>query len=371
MRSWRKTKNDNTGSASVQADAELCFLQNKMKKLFLSLLVVAAMAACNDNQQNAEPADSENAPVTVGKAIAMLTDSIAMDSTRAELYQKRAQAYLANEQVGAAMIDINKALQVDPDNVDTYLLLADVYYLLGDESNISTTLNKAADIDPFDARPLVKLAELNLLQQNFKLSAAYIDKALKVESYNPKAYFVRGMYFITAEQDTANALKSFQLAFEQDGNFYDAAEQICRIYAVQEHPFTMDYLRFVQKKFPEQANARYELALYLQSHGKPDEALQHYDTLLMERPDNHILLFNLAYVHFIYLHNNEIALDYFDKALQVNPDYKDALYNKGRVLEQMGDYVKAMDVYKQVLFKDANYQLAIDAINRIQNQEVE
>ena len=335
------------------------------------LLVVVAMVACNDKPKTTEPATSEDEPITVNSAITMLSDSIAMDSTRAELYVKRAQAYVANEQVGAAMVDINKALQLDPNNVDTYLLLANVYYMLGNESNIAATLNKAAEIDPFDSRPLVKLAELNLLQQNYKLAAAYIDKALGVESYNPQAYFIKGMYFITAEQDTANALKNFQLAYEQDGSLYDAVEQICRIYVAQNPPFTLDYLRNVQKQFPEQANARYELALYLQSHGEPEEALCHYDTLLMADPNNYIVLFNEAYVHFIYLQNNEIALEYFDKALQINPDYIDALYNKGRVLEQMGDYVKAMDVYKQVLEKSTNYQLAIDAINRIQNQAEE
>ena len=340
-----------------------------MKKLFLSLLAVAALAACTSKPKPTEPVETE--PITVGSAISLYTDSIAMDSTRAELYVKRAQAYLASEQVGAAMIDINKALQLDPNNVDTYLLLSNVYYMLGDDSNISATLNKAAEIDPFDARPLVKLGELNLLQQNYKLAAAYIDKALKVESYNPQAYFVKGMYFMTAEQDTANALKNFQLAYEQDGNFYDPVEQICRIYVEQEPPFTLDYLRSVQQKFPEKANARYELALYLQSHGEPEEALLHYDTLLMDNPENYIVLYNEAYVNFVYLHNNEIALDYFDRALQLKPDYLDALYNKGRVLEQMGDYTKAISVYKQVLSQKTNYQLALDALNRIQNQAEE
>lgn len=339
-----------------------------MKKLIILLLVSVVLASCTDKPKPTNSQTTDNTPITVSEAVKLLSDSIVMDSTRADLFVKRAQVYLANEQVGAAMVDINKALQLDPNNVDTYLMLANVYYMLGDESNISTTLNKAAEIDPFDSRPLVKLGELNLLQQNYNLAAAYIDKAIKIESYNPQAYFIKGMYFIMAQQDTVDALKSFQLAYEQDGSFYDPVEQICRIYVVQEPPYTMDYLRNVQKQFPEQANARYELALYLQSHGEPEEALLHYDTLLMADPSNYILLYNEAYVNFIYLHNNEIALDYFDRALQVNPDYLDALYNKGRVLEQMGNYSRAMEVYKKVLSVQANYQLAIDAVNRIQNQ---
>jgi tetratricopeptide (TPR) repeat protein len=243
--------------------------------------------------------------------------------------------------------------------------------MLGDQSNINVTLNKAAEIAPNDARPLVKLAELNLLQQNFNLSAAYIDKALKLSSYNPRAYFVRGMYYMAADQDTVNALKSFQLAAEQDDSFYDPVEQICRIYAVQQPPYALDYIRKAQQQFPEQATARYELALYLQSHGAPEEALAHYDTLLMLRPDNYIVLFNKGYVNYVYLENNEVALDYFNQALNVNPNYLDAYYNKGRVLEQMGDYAQALDIYKEVLKRQPDYKLAINAINRIQNQVAE
>lgn len=344
-----------------------------MKKNLLILGLLLTLFACNDKPKP-EPENTTKeptTPVTVTEAIQILTDSIAMDSTNAHLYLSRAKAYFANEKVGQAMVDINKALQLDPNNVDTYLLLADVYYALGDESNIASTLNRAADINPLDARPLVKLAELNLLQQNFNLAFGYVDKALGLSSYNPRAYFVKGMCFMAAKQDTVNALKNFQLASEQDENFYDPVEQISRIYAVQEPPYALDYLRKAQQQFPNIATTRYELALYLQSHGYPEEALAHYDTLLMQQPENYIVLFNKGYVNYVYLENNEAALDYFNQTLEINPNYLDAYYNKGRVLEQMGQYTQASEIYKEVLKRQPDYRLAIDAINRIQNQEIE
>ena len=341
-----------------------------MKKNLLLFSLLLALFACN-NEPKPEPGKPETesqTPVTVSEAIERYNDSIANDSTNAMLYLHRAKAYLANEQVGAAMIDINKSLQIDPNNVDTYLLLANVYYMLGDESNINATLNRAAEIAPLDTRPMVKLAELNLLQQNYKLAAAYVDKALKTQSYNPQAYFVKGMYFIMAQQDTANALKNFQRAAEQDENFYDPVEQICRIYVVQEPPYTLEYLRKVQQQFPDHANSRYELALYLQSHGEPEEAVKHYDTLLMQNPENYIVLYNLGYVHLVYTDHYDVALDYFNRVLELKPDYLDAIFNKGHVYELMGDFAKATDIYKEVLKVKPNYNLAIEGLQRIQNQ---
>ena len=344
-----------------------------MKKNLLFLGLLLALFACNNTPKpvtentTQEPAAS----ITITKAIQLLTDSIAMDSTDAHLYVSRAKAYFANEQIGQAMVDINKALQLDPNNVDTYLLLADVYYTMGDQDNIASTLNRAAEINTLDARPLVKLAELNLLQQNYNLAIGYVDKALGLSSYNPRAYFVKGMCYMAAKQDTASALRNFQLASEQDADFYDPVEQISRIYAVQQPPYAMDYLRKAQQQFPDIPTARYELALYLQSHGEPEEALAHYDTLLMQRPDNYIVLYNKGYVNYVYLEDNQAALDYFNQTLALKPDYLDAKYNKGRVLEQMGDYAQALEIYKEVLKNQPDYRLAIDAINRIQNQEIE
>lgn len=338
------------------------------KNLLLFCLLLALFACSNDKPKPEVKTDGDSKPVKVSDAISLITDSIAQDSTNARLYLHRAQAYLGREQVGAAMIDINKSLQLDPNNIETYLLLADVYYMLGDEGNINATLNRAAEIDPFDSRPLVKLAELNLLQQNFNLAGAYLDKALKVNAYNPRAYFVRGMYCIIAQQDTVNALRNFQLAAEQDDRFYDPVEQICRIYAVQQPPYALDYVRKAQRQFPEHANARYELALYLQSHDFPEEALLHYDTLLQQQPENYYVLYNIGYVNLVYLDNNDKALEYFDKVLEINPDYTDAYYNKGLALERMGQYRQAEEIYKDILKAHPDYQLAISALNYIQNQ---
>ena len=148
-------------------------------------------------------------------------------------------------------------------------------------------------------------------------------------------------------------------------------EQICRIYAVQQPPYALDYIRKAQQQFPEQATARYELALYLQSHGEPEEAIKHYDTLLMLQPNNYMVLYNVGYVNFVYLDNNEVALDYFNRALEAKPDYIDAYYNKGRVLEQTGQYAQAEEIYKQILKANPNYKLAVEGINRIQNQIIE
>lgn len=339
----------------------------KPRLIWLCLLLAVATMACdrsgNNNPNNKEvvEVDPTQDPLT------LLNDSIAMDESQADLYLRRAQVYLNREQVGMAMVDVNQAIQLDPKNVDAFLLLSDIYYLLGDEANITAALNKALEVDPYDTRAMVKLAELNLLQQNFNLCYGYIDNALKISTFNPKAYFVKGMAYM-AKQDTASAMKNFLIAREQDPTFLDPQREICGIYLAQRDPLAEGFMRSMLVNFPDQPMVRYDLALFLQDNGHPEEALAHYDTLLMLQPGNSRLLFNKGYVNFVYLGENEKALEYFNQSLQSDPTYLDALYNKGHVLEHMGDYVQAKSIYKQVLQQEPNYRLAIAGLNRIANQ---
>ena len=338
----------------------------KINIILLSIVTLLGLSACHNNPPKVDPGNNEPIEVvdSVRDPLDLLSDSIAMDETRSDLYLRRAQLYVERDQIGLAMIDVNQVIQMDPKNVDALLLLSDLYYLLGDEANITAALNKALEVDPYDTRAMIKLAELNLLKQNYNLAFGYVDNALRVNTYNPKAYFVRGMTYL-AKQDTISALKNFMIAREQDPSFYDPQREICAIFWAQKDPLTENYMRSMMVNFPNHPMVRYDLALYLQDNGKPEEALAHYDTLLMLHPGNSRLLFNKGYVYFIYLGDNEQALSYFNQSLQSDPTYVDALYNKGHVYEQMGDYAQAKAIYQQVLSEYPNYQLAIDGMNRV------
>lgn len=340
----------------------------KIRTIMICVAAIVFMAACNDEKKPKDPQE----PIVVAEAgtVSAWTDSIAADSMRADFYLYRAKAYMQTNQIGPAMMDINKSLSLDPKNVDSYLFLSDIYYALGDEANIKATLNHAEEIAPNDARPMLKQAELCLMQENYTLSMAYIDKALGLNKYNPRAYYLKGVWYMT-KQDTVQAINNFLIAREQDGDFFDPVREIGLIYSAQDNPLAESFLKSAVAQFPEQEIMRYELALYQQGHGKPEEALAQYDTLLVTNPNSSRLFYNKGYVNLVYLGDNSKAVEFFDKALSIDKDYLDALYNKGRALEQMGDYRSASEVYAEVLRQQPNYELAVEAMNRIHNQAVE
>ena len=204
-----------------------------MKKICMILMSILILSSCSENiSKKNNDVTTDNAVSAEKSDVDILSESIMSDSLNADLYVQRARLNLTNEKVSLAIRDINSALSIDKKNIDALLVLADVYYALGDEDNILLTLNKACEYAPLDSRPIIKLSELSFLQGNPNLSNAYIDKALEIDKYNPKAYYMRGMIALSVG-DTTSALKNFMISRDQQDGFVDPVVQIAHIYAAK------------------------------------------------------------------------------------------------------------------------------------------
>ena len=323
-------------------------------------------SSCSENiSKNNNVNGSVDNVTSVDKSdVDVVSEAILSDSLNADLYVQRARLNLANEKISNAIRDINSALSLDKKNIEALLVLADIYYALGDEDNILLTLNKASEYAPLDTRPIIKLSELSFLQGNFRMAEAYVDKALEMDRYNPKAYYMRGMIAMSAN-DTIEAMKNFMTSRMQQSDFVDPLIQIAHIYMAKNDTLAKSFFKEAMLVAPNNYYLVYDYAMYLQENGFPEEALSYYDSLLEIMPNNTDFNFNKGYVYLVYLGENERALECFDKVLQIDPNSVNALFNKGRTYEQMGDYINAKSIYLQILRNNPDYQLAIDAVNRI------
>ena len=336
-----------------------------MKKICLILMSILILSSCSENiSKKNNDVKTDNAVSAEKSDVDIISESIMSDSLNADLYVQRARLNLTNEKVSLAIRDINSALSIDKKNIDALLVLADIYYALGDEDNILLTLNKACEYAPLDTRPIIKLSELSFLQGNFRMAGAYVDKALEMDKYNPKAYYMRGMLAMT-ESDTVSALKNFMTSRMQQSDFVDPLIQIAHIYMAKNDTLAKSFFKEAIAVDHNNYYLTYDYAMYLQENGFPEEALSCYDSLLKIMPDNVDFNFNKGYVYLVYLGENELALECFNKVLQLDPTNTDALFNTGRTYEQMGDYINAKSIYLQILRNNPDYQLAIDAVNRI------
>jgi tetratricopeptide (TPR) repeat protein len=75
--------------------------------------------------------------------------------------------------------------------------------------------------------------------------------------------------------------------------------------------------------------------------------------------------YNTGYIYLVYRNDFPKAADYFSKAIEVDPAYFEAWFNRGYANELMGKYDQAVSDYKKALQIQVNYPKAIDGLNRI------
>lgn len=335
-----------------------------MKKFILIVSsVIGLFISCQTSEKKVE-----SNPAKTKTILESLNDSIANDSSNYLLLNKRSRYFISVNQLDPALIDLNNALKINPKEPELFLTLAEIYFKLGKNENTSASLLKAIELDPYKTEAFNKLSQLNILTQRFDIALAYSDKALKIEPFNAKTLYIRGLVFL-ARQDTVSAMKNFLLSRDANPDFYESLIQIGAIYSKQHNPLAADYLNDAVHRFPDAAQARYELALYLQENGSPDKAMAHYDTLMMQFPVNKFVLYNIGYLYLVFGQLPDSALFYFDRSLAIDPHYLDAMYNKGRALEEMGKYLAAREIYQDVLKDNTNYQLAIEGLNRLDKKK--
>jgi tetratricopeptide (TPR) repeat protein len=328
----------------------------KILPIFVS--VILFLSACQETVTQQQDADKE---ISV---IDNVTDLIQKDSNNALLYNQRAKLYLSDGKIELALNDVNKGLGINSKEQQLFLTLAEVYLKMGQSEGCNNALLKAVELNPQNPVPFFRLAELNLLLEDYSTAMIYADRSLNLSKVNPDALFTKGLIFL-AQTDTVNAIRFFQFSLDQKETFLEPLIQLGIVYSVQRNPLAEQYLLKVIQLYPDAYSARYQLALYLQDNERANDAILHYDTLLQVVPDNKFVLFNLGFVHLVYLNNYEKAINYFDEVLINDPNYIDALYNKGRALEELGQYLNAREIYTEVLSRERNHQLSIEALNRL------
>jgi tetratricopeptide (TPR) repeat protein len=281
-----------------------------------------------------------------------------------ELLQQRAKYYLLDHQEKQAFADISKAVSLSPDNPSLYITLSDVYLGMGKPDNCSEALLKAISLDPRNNSAMLRLSKLSLIIKDYKATFEYVKKALEIEPHNPQAYFTRALAFLE-KGDTISAVQDLKRTVDQDQGFYDAYIELGELYSMRKDPIAADYLKNAIKIRPDSREALYMLGMYYQESGKYEDAIETYSKLAKADSTFKEAPYNTGYIYLVYLRDFRKAAGFFSEALKLDPAYVEALFNRGYAYELSGEYAKAYQDYNHVLDLRANYQKAVDGMNRI------
>jgi tetratricopeptide (TPR) repeat protein len=329
----------------------------------LSLMLVACGGNDTELSELNQRADSLsiklNSPVL--KAV---NAELLKDPNNADLYHKRAAVYLDLRQHSAAVGDALRAIRLDSTRSDFYMTLVNAYFAQNKTRQAKDLLEIMESKFPENTETLLKLGELYYLVQQYQKGIEYVNKALKIDERLAKAYYIKGSIY-RESGDTAKAVSSLQTAIEQDSKYEDAFIDLGIIFSARKNELGLEYYDNALRLNPSNENTRYARAKFLQDLGRYDEAINEYESMLSKNPSCENCLYNLGAIHLEIKKDNKSALQYFTKAIQVNPAYVEAYLARGFTYSRLKDKESAMADYKTCLKIEPNYEPALQGLKEL------
>lgn len=334
-----------------------------MRYVILISVLLIALNSCDQEQKKNSP-DEEERYITSADSIEILTELIIKDSSDYNLFLQRAYLNLETGKVDPAFRDVNMALEMEPKAAENFLLLSDLYFVLGNVESAVSALRKAAELDPNNEKAYIKLAETYLVIKNYSMAKKSADIALSINLDNDRAYFLKAIAFLE-EGDTTQAITNLKIASNLDTANYQVLMQLGSVYQKLQDTVAFEYYNSALNAKPNDELALFNIARYYQELGSYEEAVVYYEKINAAYPINKLAFYNKGYILLVEYEDFDGATVAFQRAVNIDPAYVEAVYNLGRVYEAQGLYQEAAIKYRQVLELYTNYPLAIEGLNRI------
>ncbi len=271
---------------------------------------------------------------------------IKKDPANIDLYFQRAKTYLENKNKEEAIEDINRALSLDSTRAEYFIFRANIHYSNLDTRKAREDLQKAIDLEPENIEARLKLAEILMMLEKYTEALTKVDEVLKINVFHPMAYFQKGMIYKYAS-DTLRAISSFQTSVEQNPNLYKAYLQLGNL-TKNTPQLAIEYYNNAININPSK-EALYHKAYYLQELNRPKKAMQGYDLILKIDPQDYHANFNKAYLYFEYFNKPDSALMFYNTLLTSYQNDHKLWYNTGLCYEDLRENKKAINAYQKAL----------------------
>lgn len=326
------------------------------------LLMVTLLSSCSNNKENSETNTAE-ALEGVDSTLLKLNSAIARNPKEPEVYYNRALYWQEQDDIKQALADLKSALLLDTLNGNYFYTLGELYFKMGALVEADDAMGVAYKRNPQLVKAYIKRGEFAFYQKYYDQAMQYINAGLKIDVNNADGYFWKGMVYLE-QKNEAKALSNFLTATEQNPDHHEAYMQIGLIYLAKSDKKAWEYFTNALRTDPKSKEALYARGMYLQGQGFADSARKDYRALLNIDSNYATALFNMGYLDMLE-EKFQPAILWFTKAVEANPQYYNALYNRGLCYELSGDKQAAARDFRRALTIEPGFELAISALKRL------
>lgn len=299
----------------------------KKKTAYCLLLLLPLLAAsCGQREISDDMPDSVK--------LELLDINLERDPDNAEILAARARVLFNLKKLKEAQFDIDRAVKADPDNLEYLMLKADIAFANGNIEDSYRTLEAAERLAPNSKEVQLKMGEITFYSRDYDRSLKYLSKVTERDANNRTALFMKA--FIYKEKgDTANAVQLFNRVCDKFPDYGPAFEELGVLYATRDNPMAVEYLGTALQLDPSNTNAMYALAMFYQNRQEMENAETLYRQILDLNPASADAWHNLGFIELTYYSDYQRAVEYFDKALEIDPQMENAVANRQLAIEAM------------------------------------
>ncbi|HLC82590.1 MAG TPA: hypothetical protein VJI69_02090, partial [Bacteroidia bacterium] len=150
-------------------------------------------SSCGNETTSSDKTNSDSLKPKLPEELAKLNEQIAADPKNADLYHNRAKYYLNERDFEAGFEDMRQVMTIDSFKAEYFITLSDLYFVTNQTGNSKASLEKCLSLDDKNIDAMLKLAELYFYVKKHDKCFEYLNMALKIDKYNSKAYYMKGM----------------------------------------------------------------------------------------------------------------------------------------------------------------------------------
>ena len=340
-----------------------------MYKIIIFIGAITLLLSCGNDVKTRANTSVNTQDTTLSEQAAefrAINDMLKEDINNSALYLKRANLFKKYGDLSSAVDDIDRALKIDSLLPELFLLKAELLKQQDQLQEAKKVLDQCMFVDNENLKARIELGWLALIARNHKQALNYADAVLKRDIHHAEAYYLKGMIF-QDKLDTTLAISSFITATEQENDYYDAYMQLGLLHFDASKSLAKEYLKNALRITPQSLEALYAYALICQEKGDYNESIEMYFKIL-EIDKYREAYFNLGFIHQEYLKVYDVAIEYYTKAIEVEPKYVDAYYNRALCYEQLDDLKNAEKDLRFALQLSPQYTYAALALERVLKQ---
>ncbi|MES2390798.1 MAG: tetratricopeptide repeat protein [Acidobacteriota bacterium] len=245
--------------------------------------------------------------------------ALTLEPNYAPAYMWRASAETTQKQYAQAEVDVQTSLQKQPDNPEAYVELAQIHAAQQQLPQAATFLQKALDLDPGFLPAINDLVRIYMFQKHPEQAVAAIQAQIAKVPSNPLLYVLL-TDVLASTRDFQGAAASAQKAYQIDPTNIQALTAYSKSIVQLGHPeqaitLWTDWVA----KHPTDDNATSMLGELEDRIGNKPVAMQYYQKSLQINPNQFWALNNLAYLMLEQHQNLDVALSLAQQARTQKP----------------------------------------------------